>query len=172
MTAKSAEGAKRENDCGAWPSANQQGRHEGRVKEMDAAKDDELKKRLTPEQYYVCVQRGTERPYTNLYCDYKAAGTYVCIACGLELFRSTEKFHSGSGWPSFYDAFAEGRVKRTVDASHGMERVEVSCERCDAHLGHVFDDGPKPTGLRFCINSAAIDFVDEQGRHPFRDLQA
>lgn len=118
----------------------------------------EWKKILPEEVYYIARKKGTERPWTSKYENFSEAGTYYCAACGNALFKSDTKFESGCGWPSFYEPVSKGSIIYTPDHSHGMTRTEVQCGRCKAHLGHVFDDGPPPTGLRYCINGVVLDF--------------
>jgi peptide-methionine (R)-S-oxide reductase len=120
--------------------------------------NEEWKTLLNPELYYIARQKGTERPWTSRFEQFKEVGTYYCAACGNALFQSDTKFESGCGWPSFYQPISKGSIIYTPDNTHGMQRTEVQCGRCKAHLGHVFEDGPPPTGLRYCINGVILDF--------------
>jgi peptide-methionine (R)-S-oxide reductase len=124
--------------------------------------EEEWRRELTPEQYHVTREKGTERPFSGEYENTKDAGTYVCVACGNPLFSSETKYDSGSGWPSFYQPLSKESVATESDNRHFMERTEVLCSRCDAHLGHVFDDGPQPTGQRYCMNSVALKLEKEE----------
>ncbi len=136
------------------------------IRPLDQARIDELAKDLTPQQRRILLDKDTERPFCGLLVDNKQEGTYVCRLCGLPLFSSAAKFHSGTGWPSFFQPFDPDHVRQVTDTSHGMARTEILCARCGSHLGHVFDDGPRPTGLRYCINSDALKFYPKGADPP------
>jgi peptide-methionine (R)-S-oxide reductase len=136
----------------------QDSRGDGDMVDKIVKTEKEWKAELTPEQYHVLREKGTERPFTGAHWNHKANGIYVCAACGNPLFSSTTKFESGTGWPSYWAPIDEDQIGSKVDHTFGMRRVEVHCSRCGGHLGHVFDDGPAPTGLRYCINSVSLEF--------------
>ncbi len=124
--------------------------------------DEEWKKELSPEEYRILREKGTERAFTGKYWDHHELGIYICAACGTELFESNTKFDSGCGWPSYFEPIDKNNIIYIEDKSHGMVRTEVICAKCDGHLGHVFDDGPPPTGLRYCINSGSMQFIKKE----------
>lgn len=123
---------------------------------------EEWKSELTPEQFEICINKGTEPPFSGKYCNTKEEGIYRCVCCNEPLFKSSTKFDSGSGWPSFWEPITDENIEYVSDTSYGMVRTEVNCNKCGAHLGHVFDDGPKPTNLRYCINSISLDFSKDK----------
>lgn len=159
-------GRSAEGGTGRPPAASniQPSKGSGNVAAKVTRSEREWRALLTPEQYRVMRECGTEPPFTGKYYHFKGNGMYLCAACGAELFDSGTKYDSGSGWPSFYQPVSEEKIEERADRSLGMVRVEVRCSRCGAHLGHVFDDGPAPSGLRYCINSTALNFVEQPGK--------
>ncbi len=133
------------------------------MKKARELSEEEWKRKLSKEEYRVLREKGTERPFSGVYWNYKEKGTYKCAGCGVELFSSEAKFDSRCGWPSFYEALDKDKIEEKLDLSHGMRRIEVLCKNCGGHLGHVFDDGPREkTGLRYCINSVSLNFDKEE----------
>ena len=152
---------------------NRQGKLVGPVESAHVTKTDaEWRAQLNSEQFRIARGQGTERPFCGTLLDNKRSGVYTCVCCGLPLFSSSSKFNSGTGWPSFFQPVAAENVLTRSDESHGMVRTEILCARCDAHLGHVFPDGPAPTGLRFCVNSESLNFTDEKELATLVDVAA
>ena len=152
---------------------NRQGQLVGPVESVRVVKSDaEWRQQLSPEQFHIARNKGTERSFCGNLLDNKRPGVYSCICCGLPLYTSSAKFNSGTGWPSFFQTIAAENVTTHVDRSHGMERSEILCARCDCHLGHVFEDGPAPTGLRHCVNSESLQFTDEADLAKLADAAA
>ena len=147
---------------GVFTSLSAQDKNKEEMDKPIVKTEEEWKKELSPEEYRVLRECGTEPAFTGKYYNHKEDGTYTCAGCGAELFSSNTKYDSGSGWPSFYAAIDKEAIKEELDTSYGMRRIEIKCAQCDSHLGHVFPDGPNPTGMRYCVNSVSLDFEKEK----------